>query len=181
MIEDPEAFANGLHGIQEETRKKNSALYERLALIENQLAENEQQLGRLLDLYLSGDIQKDMLQERKSRLDGLVHDLKKEREQLSTHIEELTYTDADIATIEDFCALIIQKLDIATFEGKRRIIDLLDVRGTLAVENDEGVLYVSCLISPQPQSLLLTSHLSNEDNRQQPVVVTARLVLKALL
>lgn len=30
----------------------------------------------------------------------------------------------------------------ATFEGKRRILDLLDVHGTLAAEKEERVLYI---------------------------------------
>jgi len=44
----------------------------------------------------------------------------------------------------DFCNKIHDNLDSATFEGKRRIPELLDVQGTLAIENDEKVIYVSC-------------------------------------
>ena len=177
MLEAPEAFAEGLRGMQEETRRKNRALYDRLELIESQLSETEKQRDRLLDLYLSGDFQKEILQERKSRLDTLISDLRKEHTQLSTYLQELTYTDADIVTIEKFSAKINHNLDMATFEGKRRILDMLDVRGTLAIENDERVLYVSCLIAPQQVSLALTSHWRCTGNRQQLYVLTARLVV----
>jgi hypothetical protein len=53
---------------------------------------------------------------------------------------------------------------------------MLDVRGTLAIENDEKVIYVSCLISPEPVSLVLTSPLSNNHNRH-PIIITARLLV----
>ena len=55
--------------------------------------------------------------------------------------------------------------------------ELLDVRGTLAVEDDQKVVYVSCLISPQPVSLVLTLPLSSTGNRQQVILITARLVV----
>ena len=86
---------------------------------------------------------------------------KKEHAQLSTYLQKITYSDVDIKTVVDFYNKIHNNLDSATFEGKRHILELLDVRGTLALENDEKVIYVSCLISPQPVSLVLTSPLSS--------------------
>ena len=94
-----------------------------------------------------------------------------------SHLGTITYSDQDLVIIEEFCAHIRENLDYATFEGKRRILELLDVRGTLAVEDDQKVVYVSCLISPQPVSLVLTLPLSSTDNRQQGIMITARLVV----
>ena len=81
-----------------------------------------------------------------------------------------------VVTIEEFSAKINHNLDTATFEGKRRILDMLDVRGTLAIENDERVLYVSCLLAPQQVSLALISSSSNNHNRH-PITISARLVI----
>jgi hypothetical protein len=100
-----------------------------------------------------------MLIEKKSQIEKNIKTLTKELEQLTTHLSNVTYTDQDILVIEEFCSKIRDNLDYATFEGKRRIIDLLDVRGTLAVENDEKVIYVKCLISQQRLSLVQTSPL----------------------
>jgi site-specific DNA recombinase len=161
LIEEPEAFADGLRGLQEETRQKNRALFDRLELIESQLAETEKQENKFLDLYLSGDFPKEVLLERKNRLAKLTADLKKEQAELSIFLQQLTYSDVEIATIEDFCTKIRERLDTVTFEGKRRILEMLDVRGTLAIENDEKVIYLSCLIAPQPVSLALILPLSN--------------------
>jgi hypothetical protein len=80
-------------------------------LIESQIADTEKQESKLLDLYLSGDFTKEVLLERKNRLDVLTADLKKEKAQLTTFLQQLTYSDADIATIEDFCTKIRDRLE----------------------------------------------------------------------
>ena len=54
---------------------------------------------------------------------------------------------------EDFCNKIHYRLDLAAFEGNRRILEMLDVRGTFAKGGNERVIYVSYLIAPQPVSL----------------------------
>jgi hypothetical protein len=57
---------------------------------------------------------------------------------------------------EAFCAMIRQKLDDVSFAQKRHLIDLLDVRGKLAVENDEKVVYVKCVLGQQLVSVART-------------------------
>jgi hypothetical protein len=44
---------------------------------------------------------------------------------------------------EDFCNIIHYRLDLAAFEGKRRVTEMPDVRGTFAKVGDEKFLYVS--------------------------------------
>jgi hypothetical protein len=63
--------------------------------------------------------------------------------------------------IQTFCDGIRDRVDTASFEEKRQLLELLNVRGKLAVENDEKVVHVTCLIKLQPVSLALTSHSSN--------------------
>jgi len=41
---------------------------------------------------------------------------------------------------------------------KRQIMDILDVRGKLAIENDEKVVYVKCHLGQQLLSVAQTSH-----------------------
>lgn len=50
--------------------------------------------------------------------------------------------------IKAYCASISTFLDDATFEQKQQLLDKLDVRGTPAVEENESVLYVKCLVTP---------------------------------
>jgi site-specific DNA recombinase len=142
IIQHPESLAEGLLNIQEETNRANQALLDRLSIVEAQLAETEVQLSRLLDLYLSGDFPKEILVERKTRLEETVANLRKEHADLSSHINTVMITDEQLAEIEGFCTGVRDGLDNAAFEDKRRLFDLLDVRGTLAVENGEKVVYV---------------------------------------
>ena len=52
-------------------------------------------------------------------------------------------------------------MQTADFKAKRQIIDLLDVRGTLSIEDNEKVVYVTCKLGQQRRSLTPISPLSN--------------------
>jgi len=153
----------GLDNIQLELQQANQALFVRMELINEQVQEHQKQLDKLLDLYLSGDFPKDVLTERKSRLEQMLANLHKEQKDLAGHIRKVTMTDDQITYIEAFCAKIRNGLDQADFNTKRQIIELLDVRGKVAFENNEKVLYLKCLITSeqQPRFPVLISHLSN--------------------
>ena len=158
LIKDPDAIFAGLQDTQSEQNRNNRALVDRLELIEKQLDDNQGQLTRLLDLYLSGDFAREVLTERRTRLDENISNLRKEHSDISSHLNQLVVSDRQMEEIRIFCDSIRDKLDIATFEQKRQLLELLDVRGKLAVENTEKVVYVICLISPQQRlSLAPTS------------------------
>ena len=63
-------------------------------------------------------------------------------------LESQTLTDEQIATIEQFAREIAGGLEEADrdFEARRRIIEGMDVRARLVVEDGLRVAYVSCLI-----------------------------------
>ena len=98
-----------------------------------------------------------------------------------SNLGTITYSDQDLVIIEEFCAHIRENLDYATFEGKRRILELLDVRGTLAVEDDQKVVYVSCLISPQPVSLVLTLPWQCYQYDNLTIEISTRLLMPFLI
>lgn len=52
-------------------------------------------------------------------------------------------------------------VDTASFDEKRQLLVLFDVHGKLATENNEKVIYATCLLQPQPVSLAPTSHSLN--------------------
>jgi len=159
MLQHPANIADGLLDIREEAERANSAIFERLSLVKSQLHDTEEQLSRLLDLYLDGEFPKEMLVQRKEEFERKKAELSKEQADLSTHIQTLVITDEQIEEIEAFCTEIRDGLDEATFEEKRQILELFDVRGKLAIENNEKVIYISCnlLNEPQRRSLVQTS------------------------
>ena len=67
-------------------------------------------------------------------------------------------------------------LENANFEQKRQVIDMLNVRGTLAIENDEKVVYAKCILEQQLLSVARTS-LWRCNHKGHPLAITVRLVL----
>lgn len=155
------ALIAGLQEKQSVSVEENQVLLDRLAMIENQVADQEVQLGKILDLYLTGDFERSMLTERKLRLENNIINLRKEHLEISSTIEKLTLRDSQISEIQEFCDGIRDRVDTADFDEKRQLLELFDVRGKLATENNEKVIYATCLLQPQPVSLALTSHSSN--------------------
>ncbi len=161
LIKNPQAVMSGLQDSQDGSVQENQALLDRLAMIERQIQDQDTQLGKILDLYLSGDFERDMLTERKVRLENNIANLRKEYQETLAMVEKVTLTDSQMTEIQEFCDSIRDRVDTASFEEKRQLLEMFDVRGKLTVENNEKVVYVSCLLEPQPVSLALTSHSSN--------------------
>lgn len=81
--------------------------------------------------------------------------------------------------IEKFYAKIRKGLDKSDFNVKRQIIQLLDIRGKIAYENGERVLYLKCLIEPRdPQAVSrVPISLWRCNPKGTQYLVSARLVL----
>jgi len=161
MLLNPENLAEGLQEIQAKMRQSHQALFDRLDIIAKRIEETKRQLEKLLDLYLSNNFPREMLQERKSRLEETLASLQKEQVEISGHLQTEILSDEQITDIRAFCEPIRDLLQNASFEERRRIIDLLEVGGTLAIEKDEKVVYVKCIIGEQLLSVARISHSSN--------------------
>ena len=96
------------------------------------------------------------------------------------HLNSVIITDEQAADIISFCEIVKVGLDLTTFEDKRSLIELPDVRGTLAVEDGQKVVYVKCLHEQQRLVQMRTSH-SQYVHCQHSIELTARLVLAANL
>jgi hypothetical protein len=141
--------------------RANSALSERLTLVDAKIAQNKTKLDRLLDLYLGKGIEKETSLERETRPKTTLADLTTERADLIEYLRTNIPTDEEIDSMVAYCKEIGVGLDNATFEDKRRYFDWLQVRGKLAVENDEKVVYAKCRIGEQRLSVVATSPSSN--------------------
>lgn len=80
--------------------------------------------------------------------------------------------------IERFLSEVREGIEHSTFKDQRKILDLQNVRGKLAIENDEKVIHITCLLNPEPQqlSLVLTSPWLST-HKGQPIVIQVRLHL----
>jgi site-specific DNA recombinase len=149
LLLDPENLALGLQEYKAEKEKATQPLRDRLAILDDQIADHKRQLERLLDLYLGGQFPREVLIERKARLEKTLASLTRERENQEALLADNVITDEQIETIQEFASCIVQGLRQLTFEEKRRIIDLMDVRGVLTIEDGEKVVYVHCVVGEQ--------------------------------
>jgi site-specific DNA recombinase len=157
----PDRLAQGLRGKRAELEGANNVVYERLSLLESRIAETQNQLSKLLDLYLEGDFTKEILNHRKTELENILSDMIRERTESASYLIPVNLSDENIEVIKSFCSEVRSGLDNATFEDKRRYMELLDVRCKLALENQEKVAYVKCKLEAQRLSVVPTSPSSN--------------------
>jgi hypothetical protein len=110
-------------------------------------------------LYLAGDFPKEMLIERKGRLKDTIGKLEKERDGLAAQLETRTLTAEQMESLEGFALRITEGLELANgdVETKQRVIEMLDVRATLAIEDDEKVAYLRCMLGKDGLSIAKTN------------------------
>jgi 2-phospho-L-lactate guanylyltransferase (CobY/MobA/RfbA family) len=108
------------------------------------------------DLYVSGEFPKEVLTDRKSRLEETTSALEREREGLVTHLKAQVLSAAQIQTIQEFAAKVRKNLEAMgnDFGMKRRLIEELDTWVTLAVEGEQRVIYARCMLGEQTVGLL---------------------------
>jgi site-specific DNA recombinase len=145
-LSDPEQLEQGLLEIHQEREELNAPIRNRLIITEEILARNQAQLERLVDLYVSGEFPKEVLAERKSRLESLIADLESQKAEFMEHLASQSLTIEEIRTAKELAEQIGLRMDSmdADFAPRRQLVEILDLRATLAVEDDERVVYVSC-------------------------------------
>ncbi len=71
-------------------------------------------------------------------------DLQHEHDAFRLQLGTIDLTDEQVICIEEFWSEVRDGFDYATFQDTQRYYELLEVQGTLADENDERVVYISC-------------------------------------
>jgi hypothetical protein len=147
-LTNPVQLAKGLRKRQAEQHELAEPLRERVKVVEDLLVDHKAQLGRALDLYLSGGFPKEMLTERKTRLEKTIESLERERDNLLERLDRQTITEEQLQTIAEFALEMRKGLDIANadFELRRQLIDMLEMEVTLAIEDEQKIVYVHCLV-----------------------------------
>ena len=100
-----------------------------------------------------------MLTERKARLEKTVSALGRERVGLAAQLEAQTFTDEQVQTITEFAQQVARGLETVDqdFADRRHVVEMLDVRATLAVEDGEKVVYAWCMVGEGALSVASTS------------------------
>lgn len=158
ILQDPEALDHGLLAFQEEREEMMAPLIERQKVIEDLLTEHRTQLQKILDLYLEGSFPKELLLERKKRLEATIVGLETEYNNITSNLQVQHITPDQITSIKEFTAEVAKGLELAErdFKTRRQIIEVLDIQVTLSTEDNQQVAYVKCMFADD--SLLIESH-----------------------
>lgn len=154
LLSDPLQLQEGLDQYKQERESEFAPFHQRLEVVDELLITNTAQLDRLLDLFLAGDFEKEILVERKTRLEETIRSLDREQATLMARLN-MDVTEEIENAVKEIVAKIGQGLNFADddFDTRRRIIDLLDVTATLARENGQKVAYVSCILGRETLEL----------------------------
>ncbi|MGA7193601.1 MAG: recombinase family protein [Anaerolineales bacterium] len=162
LLTNPESLQEGLNNRLVQNEKESSPLQERLKIAEEMLEDNKSQLARLIDLYMGGEFPKEVLIDRKNRLEEAIKALERERANIQAALERATLTPKQIENIYEFAKRIRKGLNSAQNDPsyKRQIIDALDVRVIFAIENHEKVVYTQCVLDNGPERIGVPSTIT---------------------
>lgn len=190
-----------LTALRDQQSRRNEILEPKrreLEIVKQLITENENQLDKLIDLYLRGDFPKEMLTERKQRLEQTLDGLRGEQVRILELIKEQELNDESIQSIMDFRSAVgngILEAD-RDFAKRRWLFEKLNVSGELNVEDGQKVLYLHCDIGnerllaasinslygrqiirghsprvPSHYKLLSPVQFSRDDHRPTPTIV----------
>lgn len=130
---DPAVLAAGWQRYQEKAEDATAGICSQLEIAERELKKHQEQRERLLDLYLDGNLDKNTYLGRKGELDRIVTSLEGQQATLSAAIAEKVLTAGQIESITEFVREIAAGVPVvgSTFEGRRRVVELMDVRGVV--------------------------------------------------
>jgi site-specific DNA recombinase len=151
----PEKLDRGLDVYQAERDQENAPIRAELENVDKALEENRAKLERLLDLYLDGEFDKNTLAERKRGLERAIANLERARAGLLVRLEDRVLTREQIRSLQEFATEFSQGFDLADqdFATRRRVIEAVDAQATLAVEDGEKVMHVSCVLGKEALQL----------------------------
>jgi hypothetical protein len=127
--------------------------------VDDLLNDHRAQLQKLLDLYLDGNFPKEILVERRQRLQDTIDSLATERVNLAGMLESTAYSPEQLYAIKEYTKNIAAGLDEAEedFDSRKHIVEMLNVYAALVIENEEKVAYVTCVFQITPERLLIVS------------------------
>jgi len=155
LLTNPVVLEDGLAEYQQGREQFSAPIRDRLIVLEDLWQDEKTQLDRVLDLYITGDIPRELLVDKKQRLESTITALEKERDELNIDLETETLSENEIQQIREFAAQIAEGLEPGdeTFEGRRRVIELLDVGAFLTVENGQKFIDIWCFLGRKKLSV----------------------------
>lgn len=152
FVESPEVLEEGAAAMQAEQEAAAAPLRARIALIDDLLAQERTRLELLLDLYLSGDMARDMLVDRKHRLEQAIAALEAERAEKEAELGAQLLTAEQVEGLKQLAARLALGLDEAEandLELQQFILEQLNLTAKVLEGDGEWNVKVDCDFSPE--------------------------------
>jgi transposase len=130
-----QALEKGMRQEQQEREKAVQPLRERLSVIEGLVSQKEEQLKRLLELYLDGQFERRVLGEKQAQIRSTIAQLKGTKESLETQVTDQTISDQQIETVEEFAEQVGAGLTGAESDEPRSLLRGFFLRKKPGVES----------------------------------------------
>lgn len=133
--------------MQRKADEKIQPVKKELSKINRMITDNETKLDKLPDLYLEGNFEIDILNEKKGSIETALADLKRHKKRLTDGLSETVITDEQITYFSEYAQEIHEGLKSGTldFETKRGIIEDLNLTAVLFVEDGVKKIQIICL------------------------------------
>jgi hypothetical protein len=122
--------------------------------------------SRILDLYIEGGFPKELLVEKKRRLEETIRSLESEKLDLRDFVEKKSLTPEQFQDIQEFSRRILEGINLLScdFETRRKIVDLLDVQ-VVCMLDDDGNKFVNlrCILGSDQYVLSTNTHDHTSD------------------
>jgi site-specific DNA recombinase len=134
MLDEDELFRQ-MHRKRQEARQAQKIFVDTIAALDIQDEKDRQRLASLLDLYLEGNIAKDVYLQRKHRIEKALEEREYERADLKARLSSAgALSEENERELRKLRDKIVKGLDKMDFKAKRQLLELLKVR---CVWNDE--------------------------------------------
>jgi len=166
FLTNPQLLEQGMADYQAEQGIINRQIYERIVIIDELLADHHGQLNRILDLYLEGNFPKELLVDKKSRLEETIKSLEKEKLDLTHFVEKKSLTPDQYQDIQEFSRIVLEGIDLVScdFESKRQIIELLDIQVICMIDDNRNkYVTLQCILGSNQYDISTKNHAHNGD------------------
>jgi len=145
LLLDPENLRAEMVRRREQAQELHRAHLEQLDKLESQIQDIDRKMGILLDYLLNGTFPESVIEERKRDLLARQRQLEAEAKRIKSDMEMHTLTPKQEEEILAFAKRVSEGLTNASFEEKRRILELIDLRVDVI---DDQTVKLSGIVAP---------------------------------
>ncbi|HEX9389583.1 MAG TPA: recombinase family protein [Anaerolineales bacterium] len=159
LLADKAVLIEGVRSMAQRREEELGPKREQYAYVLKMLDTNAEKIRRLIDelVDFSGNTVKAVIKEKINQMESEQNFLLEEKTRLEKELTELEISPEAESRITEIAALVRERLPVATFQGMRDLLELLNVN-VIYYHTDQGVkLRVSCEIPGSEDDIVLTS------------------------